>query len=272
MYDVAPADATFTWVAQCAAPMPPLDSRQVAEGFGRSDLRMAVFDCQQSWLYPAGVGGWTVLPGEDISDDWASERLAGTSLSFRQGEFWSHPALTIYEQHGELEATVPPRSGATVAPSDWPLGQAVADGTAVTAPVRMAGPLIYLGYELQSQTDGVELRTYWRVDGEPFDRAHGKSFGRAHGKPDRPLSLMAHLLAADGTLIATGDGLGVPIEVWEPGDVIVQRHHLALAEDGPTGPYWLQTGVYWLDTLERWPVVVDGQVLGDRFLLTTVSD
>jgi hypothetical protein len=217
---------------------------------------MAVFDCQQSWLYPAGVGGWTVLPGEDIPGDWASERLAGTSLSFRQGEFWSHPALTIHEQNGEIKAAVPPRSGATVAPSDWPLGQAVADGTAVTAPVRMAGPLIYLGYELQYQADGVELRTYWRVD----------------GKPDRPLSLMAHLLAADGTLIATGDGLGVPIEMWQPGDVIVQRHRLALTEDGPSGPYWLQTGVYWLDTLERWPIVVDGQAVGDRFFLTTVSD
>jgi len=256
VYDVAPADATFTWVTQCAAPMPPLDSRQVAEGFGRSDLRMAVFDCQQGWLYPAGVRGWTVLPGEDIPSDWASERLTGASLSFRQGEFWSHPALTIYEQHRELEAAVPPQSGATIAPSDWPLGQAVADGTAVTAPVRMAGPLIFLGYELKSQADGVELRTYWRVDGEP----------------DRPLSLMAHLLAADGKLIATGDGLGVPVEVWQPGDVIVQRHYLAFAEDGPAGPYWLQTGAYWLDTLERWPIVLDGQAVGDRLLLATVLD
>jgi len=48
-------------------------------------------------------------------------------------------------------------------------------------------------------------------------------------------------------MIAGGDGLGVPIESWQPGNVFVQRHALTMPKDGPPGSYWIQTGVYWLD-------------------------
>lgn len=255
VYNVPPADPAPGWVAQCAAPVPPLDATQVSEGFGRSDLRLVVFDCEQSWFYPAGEAGWTVLPGDEGPDDWASERLDGAPLSFRQGEFWSHPALAIYAQRGMSSGAIPPQVGVRVAPSDWPLDKAVTDGSEVTAPVSTAGPLTFLGYQVQPQSDVVELYTYWRVDETPA----------------RPLSLMAHLLAADGTPVAIGDGLGVPIEEWQSGDIIVQRHHLAIPQDSASGPYWLQTGAYWLDTMERWPILLDGRAVGDWLLLTEVS-
>jgi len=60
---------------------------------------------------------------------------------------------------------------------------------------------------------------------------------------------MAHLLASDGTVVAVGDGLGFPIDGWQVGDVIVQRH----AFDATEGAVALEIGAYWLDTLERWP-------------------
>jgi 4-amino-4-deoxy-L-arabinose transferase-like glycosyltransferase len=254
IYDVTP-DATPSWVTQCAAPLPPLDADQIAAGFGRSDLRSAAFDCEQSWLYPAGKSGWTVLPGDGVSGNWTSERLTGISLSFRQGESWSHPALTIYAQRQTAVAAVPPQVHVRVAPADWPLDRAVAEGTEVQAPLGTTGPLTLLGYEIETPSDVVELRTYWRVDEVPA----------------RPLSLMAHLLDIDGSVVAVGDGLGVPIEVWQPGDTIVQRHHLDIPQDGVSGPYWLQTGAYWLDTMERWPIVIDGQPVADRCLLAAVS-
>jgi len=254
IYQVSPGP-TPSWVAQCTAPLPPLDADQVTAGFGRSNLRLAAFDCEQSWLYPAGKAGWTVLPGNDGPDDWTLERLAGVPLTFRQGELWSHPALTIYAQQELPAGATPPLTDARVAPSDWPLDKAVAEGAATTTPIGTAGPLTFLGYEIQNQSTAIELHTYWRVDNVPA----------------RPLSLMAHLLAADGTVVSVGDGLGVSIQTWRPGDVIVQRHHLNVSPDSTSGPYWAQTGAYWLDTMERWFIVVNGQVMGDSLLLTEVS-
>jgi len=90
------------------------------------------------------------------------------------------------------------------------------------------------------------------------------SYWQVAGTPDRLLSLMAHLLDAHGVPVAVADGLGVPIEGWQPGDIVVQ-HHLFSAPAG--GPYYVELGAYWLDTLARWPVSVDARVPGDRWLL-----
>jgi hypothetical protein len=163
--------------------------------------------------------------------------------------------LTIYEQQETPTGAIPPQVDVRVAPSDWPLDKAVVQGTVAEGPVVMVGPLAFLGYETKVQPNSVELRTYWRVD----------------EVPSRPLSLMAHLLAADGMTVATGDGLGAPIEVWQPGDIIVQRHHLDLPQGSTFDSHYLQTGAYWLDTMERWPVTVDDRAVGDRILFAVRS-
>ncbi len=250
VYDVPP-DLTPTWVNQCTDPLPILDTDQVAAGFGRSDLRLTVFDCQRSWLYPIGASGWTVLPGTEDPDAWMSERLKGASLSFRQDELWSHPALSIYRQRSRPEGSVPPHTTLYIGPSDWLPGDLVERGAKVQAPVNVAGQLTFLGYDVHPDVGEVELHTYWQVE----------------QTPNRLLSLMAHLVTEDGILVATGDGLGVPIEVWRPGDIIVQRHILNLPQGDPPRSYYLLTGVYWLDTLERWPIVFGGNAEGDRLLL-----
>jgi hypothetical protein len=84
------------------------------------------------------------------------------------------------------------------------------------------------------------------------------------------LSIMAHALGPDGHAWAVGDGLGVPIESWQIGDVIVQRHALAVPEAAPRGTYWLQTGVYWIDDGKRWQAQ-DARASGDRVLLTALK-
>jgi hypothetical protein len=118
--------------------------------------------------------------------------------------------------------------------------------------VTLDGPLTYAGYRQKelvaySGETALLLWTQWQVN----------------EVPNRPLSLMAHLVGADGVPIAVADGLGVPIEQWKLGDVIVQRHHFAIPEDAPPGEYALQIGAYWLDTLERWPVW-DGEKESDQ--------
>ncbi len=113
------------------------------------------------------------------------------------------------------------------------------------------GPLTFKGYTLHA-TD--QVWTYWQVV----------------GIPDRPLSLMAHLIGPDGTAAAVGDGLGFPIEQWQIGDLIVQRHTLAPPPDAAPGPYTLHIGAYWLDTMARWPLQIQGH-LEDHVALQTLE-
>ncbi len=105
-------------------------------------------------------------------------------------------------------------------------------------PVQTAGPLDFLGYDVTPHPESSEivLRTYWQVK----------------ECPERPLSLMAHLVAADGTTLQVGDGMGFPIDQWQTGDIIVQRHRLPAPE---SEGYAFRLGGYWLDTMERWAIV-----------------
>lgn len=82
---------------------------------------------------------------------------------------------------------------------------------------------------------------------------------------------MLHLVGPDGAPVVVGDGLGVPLEQWLPGDVLIQRHRLPLPSDAPSGEYVPQTGVYALETLERFPVMVNGQSAGDVLTLSLVT-
>ena len=255
VYRVEPPAPAPTWVAQCAAPTPPLSAEQVAEGFGIAGLRLLAFDCRQSWLYPTGGPGWYVLPKGPTDEGWVRERLARARLSFAQREHWSHRALAIYAWAGEGKALASLRRDASLPGDGTPTGQE----SPVEAPIRLDGPLTFLGYWVAGETAApgqtVELTTVWRVE----------------ERPARPLSLMAHLVRADGVPIVVGDGMGVPVEQWQPGDILVQRHRLPIPPGTPPGRYRLQTGAYWLDTMARFPVLVEGQPTGDRLLLATME-
>ena len=121
------------------------------------------------------------------------------------------------------------------------------------------GPLAFLGFQVNRTSahpgESVELWTFWRVK----------------ETPNRPLSLMAHLVKPDGAPIAVGDGLGVPIEQWQPGDVIIQRHQLKVPKGTLNGNYSIQAGVYWLDTLQRLPTVDENGAPSDRLILKSVD-
>jgi hypothetical protein len=111
------------------------------------------------------------------------------------------------------------------------------------------GTLAFAGFEpleaplLPGET--AEFRTYWHVS----------------DVPNRPLSLMAHLVGPSGVVAGVGDGLGVQIDQWRTGDTIVQLHRMEIPVDAAPGTYALETGAYWLDTLERWSMrLEDGSV------------
>ncbi len=116
-----------------------------------------------------------------------------------------------------------------------------------------AAPLHFLGYQVDETEaragETIILKTFWKVERQP----------------ERPLSLMAHLVDDEGVPVAIGDGLGVPIDQWRPGDVIVQRHPLSIPPTLSSGQYSIYTGGYWLDNMERW-IFEDGKktvIIGD---------
>ncbi len=220
VYRVEPRKETPTWLAQCSSPVAPLTAGTVAEGFGRNDLRIVYFDCTSAWLYPGGAErpGWYALFRDTAysNDPFIRSHLGMARLSYEQHRPGVLPPFVLYEQEN-----------APVLPS--------------SAPEIRVGHLTFLGHTAAGiarpgETVGVE--TWWRVESHP----------------QRPLSIMMHLTGPGGAPVIVGDGLGVPLEQWQAGDIIVQRHRLALPADALPGEYIPTAGVYWLDTMERWQV------------------
>jgi 4-amino-4-deoxy-L-arabinose transferase-like glycosyltransferase len=243
VYQVSPHLPPARWVAQCTVPVAPLKPNAVRKGFGRDDLRLVYFDCTRSRIYPEGgrSTGWYGLFRDTWrhGDGFLRGHLAPARLSYQQIEFQRSPAFVLFESntpHAPLLAGIEREVG--VAPADWSPDRVEAQAVLLTAPVQLNGPLTFLGYQVLPSTKKLELWTTWRVE----------------AIPERPLSIMAHLVGADGVAIAVGDGLGVPIDQWQVGDVLVQRHQLAVPQGTQPRSYWLRTGAYWLDTLERWTV------------------
>jgi hypothetical protein len=237
VYQVNEQEPKPAWVAQCLTPVAPLPPEAIGEGFGRQDLRRIYFDCTHSWLIPDGgrSPGWYALFRDTATggNDFVQAQLEPTQLSFEQTRSSTLPPFVIYE------ATTLPVTPAH--PSASPI---------------QVGDLAFLGHTPLNHPDNrsIEIWTFWRVE----------------ALPTRPLSLMLHLTGPGGTPVMVGDGLGVPVENWQVGDVILQRHHLEIPLDASSGDYALYTGAYWLDTLERWPVVQQGQIIGDHVDLSPV--
>jgi len=244
------------WIAQCANPTPPLEFEDIQAGFGRGvprSARLIEFDCSTSWWYHAeNAPGWYV--------DGTARRL--------DLQNWYPSARLIYQPRSERarftgmyrvdSASLPAGRlmQARAAPGDWPPALAISQGVQVTAPVTTTGPVRFEGFWLRSQPplkrgEQIVAFTAWRVI-QPA----------AH-----PLSIMAHLLDAQGHVVSGCDGLGVPIEVWQSDDLIVQAHWLDVPQGLARGTYWIETGVYRLDTLERYFVSQGEQAVGNRLVL-----
>lgn len=219
-----------TFAAVCADPAPLLSPEEAREAFGRSDMRVVTINCRQSWVYPAGGGEGGYVMPPDV------EPPPGAGLEARARYPDGRPSYNVYR--ADQVAAFGGRAAASNRSVDGPLAF-------MNSRVDQMG--VYPG-------NTVELWTFWQV----------KEI------PNRPLSLMAHLVKPDGALIAAGDGLGVPIDQWRPGDVIVQRHRLSVPPETPPGRYSIQVGAYWLDTLERWPTR-DENGSSDRLALTWVE-
>jgi len=265
-YHVPPQEQAPAWLTQCTVPVTPLSPQAAAEGLGRTDLRLAYFDCTTAWLYPDGglsPGWYAVFRGSETDTDFVRAHASRARLTYEQHRPGSLPSFSLYEWSPKSVAWL--MDGVQIGPvivasAEWLPDRAWAEGAVVTAPLSLSGPLEFLGYRLEKSAvragETLDLWSYWAVT----------------DVPTRPLSLMAHLVDGAGRPIAIGDGLGVQIENWQVGDVIIQRHPLTLPLDIPAGDYALCTGAYWLDPMERWPIIVQGgQVVGDQLCFSAPS-
>jgi hypothetical protein len=263
-YHVPPRAEAANWLAQCSVPTSPLSEAVAREGFSRAGLRLAHFDCTQAWLLPAGgsSSGWYALYRNDvIRQEFTQENLVPARMAYEQTLPRETPPFTIYEWPAMDIERVP--AGASTGPFvAAPSGAALADTDAlqsIRAPVLLSDTLSFLGYELEHDrllpSDSFHLTTYWEVLDTPLG----------------PLSLMAHLVDELEQPLSNGDGLGVPVESWHPGDVIIQRHMLQVPGKAPPGTYWLQTGVYRLSDLARLPIVSPHGSGADRIILQPVE-
>ena len=260
--DAASAPA---WLAQCTVPAVPLGEDAVAQGFGEIDVRTIAFDCSQTWVHPEGGDsrGVYALHGASLQsadlmqhlhlaparpvDSFVTRHLNGIAQSFRQWDNRDLPAFALYEWKGDRTAVpVPSLSETVLAPADTQPA-ALAGANSSRAPVPLIGPLTFLGINTYHQQEMLEVETWWRVTGEQIVR---------------PLSIMAHLLDTDGSILGVADGLGISPLVLTSGDVVVQRHRFPFVEGADI---WLRTGAYWLDSGERW--VVQGNPGADAFFV-----
>jgi len=243
---------TVHWIAQCGAPVTPLDEAALFAGFGDDDFRRASFDCTQAWLYPdagttSGIYGLErslmqesqlclpeLLPCPPLPEDpFTARHVARARLSFdhdRKGEI---PAFVLYESSRRPHL---PAATVYAVPAEY-TPEMVSGEVQLAAPVVLDGPLIYLGATTYAATDGLDVETWWQVTGGPITR---------------PFSIMAHLLTPQGDVMDQADGLGVWPTVLATGDVFAQRHRFAVSQEGDA--LWLRTGAYWLDTMERWAI------------------
>jgi len=284
VYRVDPHQPPATWVAQCTSPAPPLEDELLSREFHTQPLRRVFFDCTQSWVYPASIppkvgggrggaeSGWYALHDEVLQEGspFLQPHLDQTHLVYIHHQYDAMaPAFRLYEFRPSMRALEYTQS-VRVAPPGMGPRQTVAERPVVTVPLSLEGPLVFLGYRLLDVgAEAVTLETWWEVTERCPEPAEGACPEPAEGL--RPLSIMAHLVDGEGRAVAVADGLGVPLEVWQVGDVVVQYHDFSLTPDHEGEVYWLQTGVYWLDTLERQEVTGPGPDTGDRILLGEIE-
>ncbi len=176
----------------------------------------------------------SLLPAPpELRDPFIVRRLSRARLSVDMNRYTpDHPAFVLYEQ--EHAPDIPALRSAVVFPADVVPNS---EATSISAPIALKGPLTFLGAAAFRDDSGLDVETWWQVTAGPITR---------------PLSIMGHLLNGTGDLLGQDDGLGVSPVLWQPGDIIVQRHRFPSPPAGEE--LWLRTGVYWLDTMERWPV------------------
>ncbi len=224
------------------------------------------FDGLNALVAPAGEGeSWVFItreptPGEQLQG-FLDQLPQVEDRTFANGErafalYAIPPGDAFFEQF-------PPPTGQGV----WVADQAAfppddPDGirTALALPVQFGDVAQLVGYESDAvgrSASWYSITLYWRVT-------------RDVASPE-PWAIFAHVLDAEGNLIAGRDFLAVPASTWRAGDVFIQTHPVGLPEDVPPGLYHVEIGLYTQADGSRFPIMDEGEPVGDRLLFEPVE-
>lgn len=239
--------AAAQWVSQCTAPLPypplpPHAAQQLAPGG-----RQLAYDCTRAWVYPQGgaTPGVYVLQEEAHALNMVYSG-APFSAAWPLGQLTQEvrPHIRPFVLYAGLSLALPDGVAAIPAPAEQ---IPAPDAPTRRSPLALAGPLTLLSVQTYPGERNVVVETWWQVSAGPITRN---------------FSIMAHLLTAQGEMLAVADGLDVAPPLLQPGDVLVQRHTFNVPL---SATLWLRTGAYWLDDMTRWPV--GGQTAADAVFI-----
>ena len=183
-----------------------MDPPTMALTLRRDDLQLRFFDPQQALILPAGSA-----LGNPV-------RLI-------------HP--TILPPHPALQAELQRWGAVPMATGDftlYTLREVEPSGLDFSGGVTFGGEITLLGSRFTEDCRPFislpcQVITYWQV----------------MESPQTPRRFFLHVVDGQGNTVTQHDGLGAPAAHWQPGDLILQRHELAVEMPAP---YTLRLGVY----------------------------
>ncbi len=257
VYVVSPDPDPPRWAAICTSPSPepvyilegqyPLDYVEaLRKGIGEDKPleRLIHFDCRRGWplAHEDDGTGWLLVPSLDGDTPMALPPVGQRTLAYRQKNYHGVLLYEVFRWWSPISSTVKTNFEEPV-------------------PLVSAGNLVRLEdahISTQSATPGetVIMSLIWRV----------------LASPQQPVSFMAHVQHSSGQTVAVDDGNAIPPIYWQPGDRLLQVHHLPLPPDAPAGPYTLITGVYTVPEIEHLPLIsAEGDPLGETISVAEIS-
>ena len=221
------------------------------------------FDARQSLpLPPPGESATYILLAENAPQEWLLAQVPGLQEQMAVNDRFGRPVFTVLTWQGG-NYPIPTRQE----PPTWSWSTTFGPETLaetsnpITLPVKFDDVMRFLGHDRSAATlepgDTLELLLYWQL----------------LEKPSRQYTIFAHLLDADGRVVAGFDANEYPTSFWreEGGERLLSYMPLALSPDLPPGTYQLEIGVYNQPSGERLPVLDDGQTVADRLLLEPIE-
>jgi hypothetical protein len=230
---------------------------------GSNDVRVLWFDAGRSIVASGGEGQMSLLLDDGVTVHPAlapfwpvgegQSLLTGDGRAMRLYEGNPRQALASHVVRIAPEAPVWHLPAAQFAPGD-PANH----GERLSYPVQFGDRLEMLAYEMDRAVlrpgETLTVVTYWRV----------------RSPDDGLLKLFVHLLDAEGNYVAGEDRLDVWHDNWLAGDVFVQVQQVPVGADVAPGEAQVEIGLYDPESMQRLPVVRDGDVIGDRVLLNAI--
>lgn len=255
------ADAAPVAVALGSTQIDQVPPLAFEEYWRTNDLQLRWFDAGGSCVLPAADESWYVIPTDAenaflclsfpmVRDDLETVAQLPTRNGGGELQLYRWRGLDHTAREDRLRSPLIISDEIEFAPGDAPELR-----REVIPPLRFGERLDFVGYRVFSETlrPGMEwtLVSFWRV----------ASDGGV------PLKAFVQLLDDAGNPRAKYDGFDVPVIGWREGDLLMQRHPLAIPDDLHPGRYWVQFGLYNAWTQERLPVLLGDEHVGSRLLL-----